>query len=75
MAESLFVTVAVVGATELFKRLRDRDYLGSLTIIAAALIGVLAGVYNVDGLSVSSGLIVGLTASGVYSVASKVGGN
>lgn len=73
MVESLFVIGAVVGATELIKRLRDKDYWAALTIAVSAGIGALAGVWGIDGLTVPYGIVAGLAASGLVTVASKVG--
>lgn len=70
--ESAFVLVAVAGAVELLKRLNARDWLSSATITVAALIGALAGLFGVEGLSVTSGLVLGLGASGLVTVAQKV---
>lgn len=71
--ESLFIVTAVAGATELLRRLQSRDYFAALTILAAAGIGALAGAFSVDSLSVTEGVIAGLSASGIVTVSSKIG--
>lgn len=71
--ESIFIITAVAGAVEFLKRLEVRDYRTCAVIAAAAGIGALAGVFSIDGLSVTEGVIAGLAASGTVTVASKVG--
>lgn len=73
MVESIFVVGAVVGATELIKRLKEKDYWAALTIAVSAAIGALAGVFGIDGLTVAYGIVAGLAASGLVTVATKVG--
>lgn len=75
MVESLFVIAAVAGATELLKRLKVKDYWAAATIAVSAGIGALAGVFVVDGLTVTSGIIAGLAASGLITFAGKFGTN
>ena len=71
--ESLFIVFAVTGAVELLRRLQVRDYFAALTILAAGAIGALSGVFGVDGLTVTQGIIAGLAASGLVTTAKKVG--
>ena len=75
MLELGFVTVSVIGATELFRRLQNREYFDAMTIVAAAAIGIMAGIYGIEGATVSSGLVAGLTASGIVTLTDRVGKN
>lgn len=70
--ESLFVVTAVVGAVEFLRRLQLKDYFAAITIAVATAIGALAGAFAVDGLTITTGIIAGLGASGLVTVASKV---
>lgn len=70
---SLFVLTAVAGATELVKRIWKHDYQSAVIIGISALIGGLAGVFVVDGLDFATGLIAGLSASGLVTIGQKVG--
>jgi hypothetical protein len=72
MTESIFVSAAVVAVVQLLKLLKDKNWVGALTIVAAAAIGVFAGWLGLDDLTVTGGFIAGLAASGVYTVASVV---
>lgn len=72
--ESLFILTAVAGATELLRRLYAKDYIGAITIAVAAGIGGLAAGLNVVDVAVAEGIIAGLGASGLVTVASRVGG-
>lgn len=71
--ENVFVLAAVAGAVELIKRLQARDYWAALTILVSAAIGSLAGFFGIGGISVTTGLVLGLGASGLVTVAQKVG--
>lgn len=73
MIENIFIITAVAGATEILRRLKDKDYWAAATITAAGVIGTLAGVFSVDGISVTNGLIAGLSASGLIVIADRVG--
>lgn len=72
VAESVFVTAAVVAVVEFLKRVKDQDWIPAVTIVAAAVIGTLAGVAEIEGLTPMTGFIAGLAASGAYTVAGKV---
>ena len=71
----VFVTIAVVGFTEFVRRLKDKDYYAALTIAGAVVIGASAGFFNVEGLTVSTGIIAGLAGSGAVTLATRAGGN
>lgn len=64
---------AVAGVTEFIKRLFDRDYRASVIILAAALVGGLFGATGVEAVSIAEGVVAGLAASGVVTIATKVG--
>lgn len=71
--ESVFVTTAVVGVVELLRRLQLKDYFAAITIVLSAVIGALAGTFHIGGVSdIATGIIIGLGASGLVTVASKV---
>ncbi|WP_407107229.1 hypothetical protein [Rhodococcus aetherivorans] len=70
--ESLFLIVAVAGATEFVKRLFDRDYRAAVIIAVSATIGGVAGLFGIDGLTIANGIMLGVAASGVVTVAAKV---
>lgn len=71
----VFVVGAVAGVTELIRRIAGKDWQGAAVIAASAIVGALAGALNVNGLDVASGILAGLTASGVITVISKFGHN
>lgn len=72
--ESPFVIGAVVGFVQLVKSLFDRDYRSALIIAGSALIGGAAGAFSVDGLTIPTGLVAGLIASGAVTIAQAIGG-
>lgn len=72
--ESTFIVGAVVGFTQLVKSLFDRDYRTCVIIVGAAVIGGLAGFFGIDGVTVPTGIVLGLTAAGVVTIAQAAGG-
>lgn len=70
---SIVLVAAVVGAVEFLRRLQLHDYFAAITIAVSALIGVLCGVFHAPGVVDGwAGLVMGLGASGLVTVASKV---
>jgi hypothetical protein len=69
----VLLVLAVAGATEFLRRLQLRDYFAALTIVVAAVIGGVAGAFNVEGLpDVFTGVVAGLSASGLVRTAGAV---
>jgi len=63
----------IIGIVELLKRIKLSDWLAVATIVLAALVGGLAGYFGVEGLTVATGIVTGLAASGLVTVATRVG--
>lgn len=74
MIETIFVPAAVIGFTQFLKEVRDRNYIGALTIVGAVVIGTVAGLLEVEGLTTIQGFLAGLAASGVYTIGQTLGG-
>jgi hypothetical protein len=72
--ESTFIIGAVAGFTQLVKSLFDRDYRTCIIILGSASIGAFAGFLNIQGIDVPTGIVVGLAASGVVTIAQAIGG-
>ena len=70
--EYVLVTAMAVGAVEFIKRLFDRDFRAAIIILVSALVGGLSGFLGIEGLNVVTGIVVGLAASGIVTVAQKV---
>lgn len=66
-----FLSFAVIGAVEFVKRLFDRDYRGAAIIAVSALVGALCAPYAGD-LTHFQGMLVGLSASGLVTTASRI---
>lgn len=71
---SPFVVVAVAGVTELVKALFDKNYRTAAIIAVSAVVGAAAGAVAIDGLNAATGLMAGLSASGLVTIANKFGG-
>ena len=71
--EYIIVTTMIIGIVELLKRIKLSDWLAVATIVLAALVGGLAGYFGVEGLTVATGIVTGLAASGLVTVATRVG--
>lgn len=70
--EYLLLTGAVIGSVEFIRRLFERDYEAAVIIAVAALVGGLYGFLGIDATSVAEGIVFGLAASGVVTVADRV---
>lgn len=76
MESNLFVVTSVVAATEFLRRVNIRDWLGASTILLAAVIGGVAGWIGAPGVGDTwNGIVAGLGASGLVTVASRVNAN
>jgi hypothetical protein len=75
LPNSLFVTALVVAVVQVVKFVRAKDWESIVTVVSAILIGAIAGAFNIEGLTVVNGILAGIGAVGVVTVASKVGGN
>ena len=73
--ESPFVIGAVVGFVQLVKSLFDKDYRSAVIIAGSAAIGGVAGAFAVDGLTITTGIVAGLIASGAVTLAKAIGGS
>lgn len=73
ITQYVLLAAVIAGATELLARLRAKDYWTALTISTAAAIGLLFGVFDVEGLTPITGLAVGLGASGALKTLSMFG--
>lgn len=63
--ENIFLSVAIVAVVKLIDLVKDHDYASALKIILAAIIGGAVGSLRIQGLDVVSGIVTGLTASGL----------
>lgn len=69
----LVLIPAVVAFVELLRRLQAKDYFASITIIGAGLIGAVLGLAHAPGVvDAWAGLVGGLAASGVVTIATRV---
>lgn len=71
--ENSFIVGAVIGFTQLVKSLFDRDYRSAVIIAGSAVIGALAGFFGIEGVTVPAGIVAGLAASGVVTLAVGIG--
>lgn len=70
--EYILVTTMVVALTEAVKAAADRNWRTVVIIVGAALIGAACGFLGIEGLGVAQGIVVGLGASGIVTVAKRV---
>lgn len=68
----LVLIPAVVAFVELLRRAQAKDWFAVVTIIGSGLIGVLLGLAHAPGVAtVWAGLVGGLAASGVVTIATR----
>jgi len=63
----ILVTSAIIGVVQFFKQYIPQIN-GGVTILVAAIIGGIAGLFQVEGLNVVTGIFVGLAGAGVHEV-------
>lgn len=68
---AVILTGLCMGVVELIKRLFDKDWKASVTIVACAVVGGLAGLAM--GITVLQGIVFGLAATGYITLAQNVG--
>lgn len=71
--EFVLLSSVIIGLTELIKRIRARDLWTVITIVSSALVGVLFGLFGIEGLNVVNGLVAGLAATGVVTGLGAIG--
>lgn len=69
----LFLATSIAAVTEFLKRINDKDYRGAIVITVAALLGLVVGVFHVEGISIINGVIAGLGVSGIHTIAKQIG--
>lgn len=69
----LVLIPAIAAFVELLRRAQAKDWFAVLTIVGAAIIGVLLGVFHAPGVvDAWAGLVGGLAASGVVTIATRI---
>jgi hypothetical protein len=67
------LTTLVIGATELIKRIFDRDYRAATIIGVSVIVGGLGGLLLFEELGLAIGMVIGLSASGLVTTVQKFG--
>lgn len=65
----------IAGSVELLKRLMDKDYRTAGIIAVSSIVGALFAPHVGGNISWVSGLAVGLAASGLVTVTTRIGGS
>lgn len=73
VSQYVLLAAVIAGVTELLNRLRAKDYWVAATIVTSAAIGALFGAFNVESLTVVTGLAAGFGASGALKLVGSVG--
>lgn len=69
----ILLSAVIAGVTEFLNRLRARDYWTAATIATAAGVGALFGFFDVEGLTVITGIAAGFGTSGSLSALGIIG--
>lgn len=70
--EALFA-LAIPALVKLFELVNRKDWHSAGKIVLASVIGIAAGLFGIEGLTVLTGLGAGLSASGLMTVAGYAG--
>lgn len=74
IAVSVSILVSmVIGATELVKRIFDKDYRAVALIVTSVVVAALASVTILDEIGLALGIVIGLSSSGVVTGLQKFG--
>lgn len=73
VVQYVMLLTVIAGITELITRLRAKDYWVAVTIVAAALTGLVFGLFGLEGLSPVQGLAVGFAAPGALTALGMIG--
>ena len=68
--QAIAVIIGVINGLQLFRTNRD----GFILFCVTVLLGVGFGIAHLFGLTIETGIVAALASSGLYKVASKVGG-
>ena len=74
MTENIIAMGAIIGLINGIKLLENPDKKSFYYFLGAVLTGLVFGYFKVFGLTVETGIIAGLSSSGLYKIASRVGG-
>ena len=69
----VLLAAVIAGVTELFNRARAKDWWVVATIATAAVIGGVFGYFELEGLTVVTGIAAGFGASGALKLVGSVG--
>lgn len=69
----VLVVTMVIGSVELVKALFDGNYRAAVIVGVSAIVGGLCGFFAVEGVDVPTGIVIGLSASGLVTVAKYTG--
>ena len=73
--DSVIASTVIIGIIDAVKR-QFPKVTGLYGIALSIILGIVAGYFQFAGVnSIENGILVGLSAAGIYKVASKVGGN
>jgi len=62
--DQVILASSIIAVTEVLKRLLPQAINGWVTIVVAAVLGILAGFAGISGVNWFSGLLIGLAAAG-----------
>lgn len=74
---AVFIGATVAGITQLFKKLRDKEYSSVATIGVAVLLGLLVALVDtqigVQDISIAQGIMLGFGTVGVAGIVERIG--
>lgn len=70
---TVFIPAAIAAVVKFVDLIQEKNYVGAAKIVVAVIVGAVAGFFGLQGLDVQTGIYAGLAASGVITVASRIG--
>lgn len=69
------ITLAVVAVVKILTSLFERDYKAAITVLVAGVVGALIGPFAGPNITWLAGMLIGFSAAGVITTATRFGGN
>lgn len=66
--------LVIVGVVNGIRLLQEKSYWGFIFFVCSLVVGIILGALHFFGLSIETGIVAGLGASGLYRLGEKFGG-
>lgn len=75
ISPEILITTVVIAIVQLVNYVRSKEWSSVVTIIAAGIVGAGVGFFHFMGIDVATGILLGLGAVGIHTLASAIKSN